>query len=116
MQRSVCKLVRRLLRGQATNDLNGHKSTLTNVQVSSLIGLAPIHAELIVLRIRWFAQIVSGPNHHTQYIAAMFGDMINVDNDVPNKNHPRFQQLVNGFNMLEFDDELAQNMTSSMIR
>jgi hypothetical protein len=42
----------------------------------------------------------------------MFGDMINVGKEIPNKNHPHFQQLVNDLHMLEFTEDLAEDAQS----
>ena len=108
MQSAVCVLVRRFLRGQATKTLaDGNKRTLNNDNILATIGPAPIHIELAIQRLKWLQQVVGELKHHGQYIAIMFGVLVNVENDASLNTHPHYQQLTNGLKLLRFIDELA---------
>ena len=64
--------------------------------------------ENAALRLRWFSQIVQEHKHHEIYLAAMFGNMINIPNSNPDRSNPHFQQHGNDLRLLQFIEGIAE--------
>jgi hypothetical protein len=102
---TFCRKARSVLQGGACHKDNGKHNALSNVQVLEVLGYAPIAVEIAIIRLKFWANIFSNPEHHKLIIASMFGKSINTNELAL---HPHLVQLKTDMDYLVFVEDLAE--------
>lgn len=115
MEKQITIYLRTMLAGRATWQPEGegeHLRTLSAEDLRRYWGIAPLHLELRLGRLRWFQNVLAEPSHHKQRLCAVFGDLggdsfmtITADGTLHPMANPWAAQLENDLEALAEVDE-----------
>jgi hypothetical protein len=93
-------------RGQIGKNMN--YVALSNKDILQAISMAPIHIEVSILRLKWYATLARRPHHHKLFLAALLGEMVCRPEQKPTE-HPHAQQLLNDVKLFCYIEDLAEH-------